>query len=188
MTTINQINTVARAAFIDGIITGKPVGVNVGAVLQRSAEYGKTLAMTEERFNASVNFQTFEDLNRHAVEVIMDGLCGDRRSLTEAINTVVLIGAAFAFHNEKKRAKEAKQTGAAQVIIDKIIADKIVGFIPSDQTIERLFAEINKIEDTELLIKTARLACDNGVTLKRSLPSVKKFIDDHLSFTGPLTS
>lgn len=176
MTTINEVNAIARLSFVDGIIKGVPLGENAAMVIQRGTEYGGEIAKRKENFPVSVDFVSLDDLNRHSVEVLVEGLCSGR-GLTDAINTVVIMAAAVGYQNTKARLDTAD---AETVLAEAIAASDGVNYI-DDELGERLFAEINKIENIEARIGFARrVMYDERIVVRLTVPSHKKFIDNHL--------
>ena len=99
---MEQLYKHAYQTFIDGIISGEPIAANVAYILTTAADYGKDVAGNNEHFHASVDYETFDELKRDCVGIVVESLFG-KDGIKSAVDTVVLMAAAFGFKHERER-------------------------------------------------------------------------------------
>lgn len=98
---IEDVERVARAKFLTGLLDGKPLADAVCEAVALSFDYGGRRALTQDHFPASTAADSIADLQANALEYVIDQLFGDG-SLKTALHMVVISGAAFGFAEAKQ--------------------------------------------------------------------------------------
>lgn len=99
---VNQLYVEARIEFLNGIITGVPIGKNVSGVLRLAAAFGSDAADNGvQNFFAKIDCTDFDELKVMAVEEVVSRMFSG--SISTAVHYIVTLGAAFGYQSVKAK-------------------------------------------------------------------------------------
>lgn len=100
--TLAEMQTVAREAFLDGIIEGKPIAKTVSYILQLASSFGADESERSINFPVATTYDDYNEMKREVTALVINRLF-TQSGIDGVVSDIVLHGSAFGFRTAKQK-------------------------------------------------------------------------------------